>query len=520
MRVKTALFRIRTWFLENRLPMCAGVAAFLIRIPFSIRYDLHFQSDAAILYLMAKRILKGEVPLYFWNQEHYGSLIQLVTAGFLWIFGPSIITASLVTALQYALSVTVATWYVRKYMGTICAVAAGAAMVIGVPFMHHYTSMPSDSAYTFSILAAIILVVWGVQAYGQNTSAIKAALFALVIGLFWYLNKQVVIALGSIGLGYLLTANGRKFLMSLVNRRVLMFATVAFLVGYSPELIYKVTRKSRPSGTMELFGLATPSQLWQNAFWVGRGLPAYFDGDPLARTPEGVHYLQRNENLESLPRSLFDWVGVFSAVTVLCGMVCYGVRAWRAQNHPELVLAIYPLVNFVLVAVASVSHASYYSARRYIFSASVFFFMWWGICLVRFWKNAKWRPLAWLLGSALALSLIHQFEMLRLPDELTDYRAVAAELDKRGIHYGISWFSFSHVLTALTNEKTVFATVDYGGYSVYQEAVSKAKEIGLVYPSASGAVPNRIAIAGHSFLLKGSPSTHGELSLAVYQRSS
>ena len=72
-----------------RLSLLAAAAAFLFRLPFVVRYDLHFGGDAATCYLMARRILAGHHTLYFYGQDYYGSLDQYVTAFFFWLFGPS-----------------------------------------------------------------------------------------------------------------------------------------------------------------------------------------------------------------------------------------------------------------------------------------------------------------------------------------------------------------------------------------------------------------------------------------------
>jgi len=494
-----------------------GIAAVLVRVPFAFRYDLHFQSDSAIMYLMAKRVLKGEFSFYFWNQEYYGTLVQLLTALVLAVFGSSIVIATLVTAVMYGLTVAIGTTYVSRYFGKLCGVGAGVVMAIGVPFMHHYTSMPADSAYTFSIMAAVILVFWGAGAVSQPVTVRRMGVFGFALGLGWYLDKHVLVAAAAIGLTYLITARGRVLLKSLFRSELLAVFGIAFLVGYSPELIYKVTQKVRPPHPLALLSLASPEQVVQNTYWAGRGALAYFDGDPMSRTPEGVHYLQRNENVDSLPVSVADWLGVLAAAIVWLGALYFGIRAWRAQDHPQLLLAVYPFVNVALVIFAGVSQAAYYSARRYLFSASIFLFMWWGICIVRGMKQKRGWALSAVLSLVLVLSVVHQVIMLQLPDELKDYRSVAAELDKLGIHYAISWYSISHVMTALTNEKTVFATIDYGGYKVYQDEVLRQDQIGLVYPTRSGVPPEKVSIQQRAFVRTSPPSVHGELSLVVYQ---
>lgn len=130
----------RRWF----LPLLAGMAALLWRLPFVFRYDLYFQTEGGV-YLMAKRILTGEFPTYFWESDYAGTLPHFMTAAFFALFGPSIPLASLVSVLSYAGAVAFGIAYVRKVLGVREAIAAGIFAVVGVPYALKYTIASPDA---------------------------------------------------------------------------------------------------------------------------------------------------------------------------------------------------------------------------------------------------------------------------------------------------------------------------------------------------------------------------------------
>src|SRR5882724_6127077 len=104
----------RRWF----LPLLAGLAALLWRLPFVFRYDLYFQTEGGVYYLMAKHFLKGEFPTYMWESDYNGTLPQAVVAAFFALFGSSIALASFVSTLAYAAAVAVGVAYLQRCFKT------------------------------------------------------------------------------------------------------------------------------------------------------------------------------------------------------------------------------------------------------------------------------------------------------------------------------------------------------------------------------------------------------------------
>ena len=86
-------------WLNTRLVVSAasGLLAFLIHVPFAFRWDLFFQADCAVGYLVMKRMLVGEFPIYRWSLDYCGlGPVELITAGLFAIFGASVPVACLV----------------------------------------------------------------------------------------------------------------------------------------------------------------------------------------------------------------------------------------------------------------------------------------------------------------------------------------------------------------------------------------------------------------------------------------
>ena len=60
-----------------------------------------FNSDEAVVALMARHILLGERPIFFYGQAYMGSLDAFLVAGGFWLFGEQVWVIRLVQGLLY-----------------------------------------------------------------------------------------------------------------------------------------------------------------------------------------------------------------------------------------------------------------------------------------------------------------------------------------------------------------------------------------------------------------------------------
>jgi len=187
-----------------------------------------FDSDEAIVALMARHILAGERPLFFYGQAYMGSLDAFLTAASFWLFGSSV----------WALRAVQGLLFVGLMLGTYClarrlykdeCTAQTSALLIAIPpsLFSLYTTV-TLGGYGETLLCGIWLLILGQQiTHEAQTSWLHWAVFGLVAGLsLWILPLSVVYLLP------LLLLIVRKWRWQLGGRYGA--AVVTFLLGSSP----------------------------------------------------------------------------------------------------------------------------------------------------------------------------------------------------------------------------------------------------------------------------------------------
>jgi hypothetical protein len=499
----------RRWF----LPLLAGMAAALWKIPFVFRYDLYFQTEGGVYYLMAKHFLKGEFPSYMWESDYNGTLPQAVVAAFFALFGSSIALAAFVSALAYAAAVALGVAYVQRCFTTRAAIGAAIFAVVGVPYSLKYTTVPAGSGYDFSLLVPFVFLWLAVVIYQRGWNFWRALVAGLLAGHCWYMSKQVLLSFVTIGVVFFTDVPGRKLLKELFTTRWLAVVAAAFVVGCLPEIVYKLSHVPKHN----LLGVATPEQMWTSLYWLCRVLPAYFDGDPLARQPEGVHYLLHGLN-ENFPRSAVDFIGIFIAWAVVVYILKRCANAWREHNVAVLMLAAYPIINMLAVIFSSVAAGEYYAPKRYLYTSGIILLFWTGIKASECWGKKQF-VMAGFLGLLLPISVVHQCELLNMPDELRDYRTVVQQLRENNLHYGVTFYSYAFALTGLSDENLIFGVLDYNQHESYERIVAQQDTLALVYPTGRLTPPEHAAFYNKPFTREGEAHEAGELSWIVYKRA-
>src|SRR5215207_4307670 len=118
------------------------VVAVVARLLLLASNSVSFHSDEAVVALMARHILQGERPVFFYGQAYMGSLdAWLVAIGFA-LFGQTVIAIRIVQSALYLLVVTtgfMAAWKLSR--NTL--VASIAALTLAVPpvLVAVYTAM-------------------------------------------------------------------------------------------------------------------------------------------------------------------------------------------------------------------------------------------------------------------------------------------------------------------------------------------------------------------------------------------
>ncbi len=243
------------------LPGAAGLAVAVILRAWLLLLDrVPFNADEAVVALMARHILQGERPIFFYGQAYMGSLDAWLVAGAFALLGASVLAVRLVQtglylgiiATTYALGVKV---YGRPWIGSLAALF----LALPVVLFTLYTTA-SLGGYTETLLLGNLLL-WLALDLGDRWPEDRGrewAAFGLVAGLgLWTFPLIGVYAFSAIG--YLLA----RQMVRLHGRgwqggpRVLagwLVAAAGFAAGAAPWLAYTFT--TGPVTVSEMFGAA------------------------------------------------------------------------------------------------------------------------------------------------------------------------------------------------------------------------------------------------------------------------
>ena len=141
-------------------------------------------SDEAISGLMARRILEGEFPIFYWGQAHGGPHEPLLAALVFSIFGSSTLALKLVSAFVSA-AACVLVWRVgRRTVGQQAAIVAALLFWIW-PAAFVWWSVKARGFYQVGVTAGLGMVLLALRLQRRDSAVEMAALGALVATGFW-----------------------------------------------------------------------------------------------------------------------------------------------------------------------------------------------------------------------------------------------------------------------------------------------------------------------------------------------
>ena len=283
-----------------------------------------FNSDEAIVALMARHILQGELPVFFYGQVYMGSLDAFMVAGGFALFGQHVWVIRLVQTVLFALVMLTTAWVARLMFGgwkhSLIAACLLALPTVNVTL---YTTA-TLGGYNEALLLGNLVLALGMVLIrrADNLSQENQDLKMFALALLWGVIAGCGLWANGLSLVYSLPAGVVMLWAIFVRFRgkfsggqkalLVLAATAGIAIGASPWLIYAIqTGPSRLMG--ELFGTAVAVEKtpWivktgQHLFnFVLLGLTALFGFRP----PWGVRWL----GLPMMPVVLIFWVAIVYA---------------------------------------------------------------------------------------------------------------------------------------------------------------------------------------------------------------
>lgn len=159
------------------------------------------EADQATVGLMARRILQGEFPLFYWGLPYQGPLDAYLTAPLIWLFGSSreiLRVAPVIFSLLFVL----ATFGLGKAVYSEQIGLAAALYAALSPFMLTFRGLMADADYIMVLLCSS-LSLWLFHSWRLSPRPRKLIALAAILALGFWLHPVMAYTAGAIGLVWL-----------------------------------------------------------------------------------------------------------------------------------------------------------------------------------------------------------------------------------------------------------------------------------------------------------------------------
>jgi hypothetical protein len=185
---------------RSRFAVALAMAALAVtvRLPFLISGKIAFDSDEAVEGLMARHVLQGELPVFFWGQTFKGVPEVYLSAAAFAVFGASVIVLKAVTLVLFALFIATNVVLLDTIADRWTAVAASLLLIISPPALVFW-SLDASAEYVWLMLLGAVLLVTLIG-WQQRPARFTLAAIGFVTGLALWIQPVFVFYLIPIGI--------------------------------------------------------------------------------------------------------------------------------------------------------------------------------------------------------------------------------------------------------------------------------------------------------------------------------
>ena len=481
------------------------ILSLAIKLVLMVTDRLPFNSDEAVVGLMADHILQGEIPIFFWGQSYMGSLDAMLVAGAFLLLGRSVAAIRIVQMILFC--ATIATTYLLAYRVSH-KIEAGwmAALLMAIPVVNVtlYTTI-SLGGYGEALLLGNLILLMGFSILSKNTPLRWFGLGVLSGFGLWVNGLTLVYSIPTIFIALWITTASKSIAGKRTGWQSTLVLIAGGLLGALPWFIYGF---QHGYGTLisELLGSAIASEKVGYLIGVGNrlvsfilfGITVIFGFRPpweirwlvLPMVPLiagiwtlvliGVHKLYKRNDPES-HRALLIW-GVILTLTSGFIFTSFG-------NDPS---GRYFLPLAVPLAILAGNYLSWLSNRmgrwRWLILVAILVF------------NLAGTVQCW---QAYPPGFTTQFDVNTIHDQ-SQRDELIGFLTDHALDRGYSTYWISYPLAFLSDESLIFVprlpyhrdfsyTARDSRYAAYETAVRNAPECQLYHgqPTLAGYVPER-----------------------------
>jgi 4-amino-4-deoxy-L-arabinose transferase-like glycosyltransferase len=201
--------------------------------------SVSFHSDEAVVGLMARHILDGERPTFFYGQAYMGSLDAWIIALAFTLFGESVQSIRIAQSALYLLIVAV-TYACAWRLSARLTVAVVAALLTAVsPVLLALYSTATLGGYNETLLLGALVILLGYDVcYEHPRSWWRWLLLGLCAGIGWWVNGLILI--------YALPVAAMVLLRAFKAFPYFLLALAGFLIGAAPWWLFALQNDFAP----------------------------------------------------------------------------------------------------------------------------------------------------------------------------------------------------------------------------------------------------------------------------------
>lgn len=218
--------------LKTHWPLWAALAAAaILKIALLAAERFPFNSDEAVVALMARHILQGNPPAFFYGQAYMGSLDAWLAAAVMLVTGQQPLAIRIVQTVLY-LGTIATTWALGQRIYRSAIVAGSAAALLAIPTVTTtlYTTV-SLGGYGEVLLASNLLILWTLRLREQGRP-LEWVGWGFLSGLIFWAFGFIGVYIASCGLALAWPLVRQRRWRTLVTMVALM--GVGFIIGAWP----------------------------------------------------------------------------------------------------------------------------------------------------------------------------------------------------------------------------------------------------------------------------------------------
>ncbi len=179
----------------------AITAGLILKVAILATGSVTFNADEAILGLMARHILQGKLPVFFYGQSYMGALHSYLLAPSFLVFGQTVFALRVVQIGLY-LGVLITTYVMALRLSGDRQAATVAALLMAVPpvMVSAYTTAALGNYVEVLLINNLLLIIGWDVLDGRKPSAGWWLLAGFLAGLGWWGMSLVITAVVPLGL--------------------------------------------------------------------------------------------------------------------------------------------------------------------------------------------------------------------------------------------------------------------------------------------------------------------------------